>query len=238
MLNAHTNIEIEKSVIRSQHTQRNWNLDKKIPKEDVNTLLQAVTNCPSKQNIAFYKVHFIQDRDMIEEIHEHTEGFGTYPSLNSSKHVNKAGPVYIPVEKRITETNPQTLANLLVIFEKYDFLKDLKKDFHRNMATREYINNGKLSDARVAELDRDKQIALGIAAGYLNLTAALMGYRTGCCQCMDRNAIKEIAMLEEKPLLLMGVGFPQKGVNRKRHHIRDFTFPSLKKQPIKYEMFD
>jgi len=63
MLNAHTNIEIEKSVIRSQHTQRNWNLDKQLPKEDVNTLLQAVTNCPSKQNIAFYKVHFIQNEN-------------------------------------------------------------------------------------------------------------------------------------------------------------------------------
>ena len=220
MLNAHTNNEIEKSVIRSQHTQRNWNLDKQLPKEDVNTLLQAVTNCPSKQNIAFYKVHFIQNRKLIEEIHENTYGF---------RYGNEFSE---------TETNPQTLANLLVIFEDYNYLDDLKDDIHRNQATREYINNGKLSDARVAELDRDKQVAVGIAAGYLNLTAALMGYRTGCCQCMDRKAIKEIAMLEEKPFLLMGVGFPQAGVSRRRHHIRDFTFKSKKKQPIKYEVLD
>ena len=238
MLKTHTHEEIKKAVIRSQHTQRNWDLGQKIPKEDLNTLLHSVTNCPSKQNVAFYKVHFIQDRDMIEEIHEHPEGFGTYPSLNSSKHVNKAGPVYIPVEKRITETNPQTLANLLVIFEKYDFLKDLKKDFHRNMATREYNLKGQLSDNTKQELERDRQIALGIAAGYLNLTAALMGYRTGCCQCGDFEKIREIALLEDMPLLLMGVGFPQKGVNRKKHHIRDFTFVSKKKQPIKYKIWD
>jgi nitroreductase len=225
MLNAHTNNEIEKSVVRSQHTQRNWNLDKRLPKEDINTLLQAVTNCPSKQNIAFYKVHFIQNRNIIEEIHENTNGFGTGRGINLNG-------------VRDTETNPQTLANLLVIFEDYNFLDDLEDDIHRNQATTEYIKNGKLSAAREAELDRDKQIAVGIASGYLNLTASLMGYRTGCCQCMDRNAIKEIAMLKEKPLLLMGVGFPQEGVNRKRHHIRDFIFPSLKKQPIKYEVLD
>jgi len=61
-----------------------------------------------------------------------------------------------------------------------------------------------------------------------------MGYRTGCCQCMDTKAVKEIALLRELPSLLMGVGFPQDGVNRRRHHIRDFTFPVQKKQPIKY----
>ena len=225
MLNAHTNSEIEKSVVRSQHTQRNWNLDKRLPKEDINTLLQAVTNCPSKQNIAFYKVHFIQNRNIIEEIHENTNGFGTGRGINLNG-------------VRDTETNPQTLANLLVIFEDYNFLDDLEGDIHRNQATKEYIKNGKLSAAREAELDRDKRVAVGIASGYLNLTASLMGYRTGCCQCMDNAAIKEIAMLKEKPLLLMGVGFPQEGVNRKRHHIRDFTFPSLKKQPIKYEVLD
>jgi len=98
--------------------------------------------------------------------------------------------------------------------------------------------NGKLSSERTAELDRDKQIAVGIAAGYLNLTASLMGYRTGCCQCMDENAIKEIALLEKRPLLLMGIGFPQEGVNRKKHHVRDFNFISKKKQPIQVKVWD
>ena len=100
-MDAHTNIEIEKSVIRSQHTQRNFNLNKKLPKNDIDTLLHAVTNCPSKQNLAFYKVHFIQDRDIIEEIHENTYGF------------NKFG--------HTIESNSQTLANLLVIFEDYSY---------------------------------------------------------------------------------------------------------------------
>ena len=81
-MDAHTNIEIEKSVIRSQHTQRNFNLNKKLPKKDIDTLLHAVTNCPSKQNLAFYKVHFIQDRDIIEEIHENTYGFNKFCQIH------------------------------------------------------------------------------------------------------------------------------------------------------------
>ena len=223
MNNIHTHKDFEKAVIRSQHTQRNWDLSKSIPKDDVNVMLHAITNCPSKQNIAFYKVHFIQDRDIIEEIHEHTEGFST-----KKKRDDPVG----------YETNPQTLANLLVIFEDYNFLDDLADDIHRNQATKEYLKTGKLSPKREAELQRDKQVAVGIAAGYLNLTAALMGYRTGCCQCFDAKAIKGIADLDEKPLLLMGVGFPQKGVDRKKHHIRDFVFNSKKKQPIKYKFWD
>ena len=223
MNNIHTHKDFEKAVIRSQHTQRNWDLSKSIPKDDVNVMLHAITNCPSKQNIAFYKVHFIQDRDIIEEIHEHTEGFST-----KKKRDDPVG----------YETNPQTLANLLVIFEDYNFLDDLADDIHRNQATKEYLKTGKLSPKREAELQRDKQVAVGIAAGYLNLTAALMGYRTGCCQCFDAKAIKGIADLDEKPLLLMGGGFPQKGVDRKKHHIRDFIFNSKKKQPIKYKIWD
>ena len=97
---------------------------------------------------------------------------------------------------------------------------------------------GKLSPSKKEELIRDRNIALGIAAGYLNLTAALMGYRTGCCQCGDFDKIREIALLEKNPLLLMGVGIPQKGVSRRKHHVRDFNFISKKKQPIKYKICD
>ena len=70
-------------------------MNKKLPKEDIKTLLHAVTNCPSKQNIAFYKVHFVQDRVMIEEIHEHTYGFSSYQGNRGTP------PVYDPNEKNM-----------------------------------------------------------------------------------------------------------------------------------------
>ena len=46
-------VDIKKAVIRSQHCQRNFDLTKSIPENDLELLIHAATNCPSKQNIAF-----------------------------------------------------------------------------------------------------------------------------------------------------------------------------------------
>ena len=100
MLQEHTHSEISKAIVKSQHCQRNFDLTKRIPEEDMKIMMNAVTECPSKQNIAYYKVHFIEDRDLIEDIHSHTRGFVT----------NKHESGY--------ETNTQVLANLLVLFER------------------------------------------------------------------------------------------------------------------------
>ena len=55
---------------------------------------------------------------------------------------------------------------------------------------------------------------------------------------MDTDKIKEVALLEDVPLLLMGVGYHQKGVNRRKHHIRDdFNFSTKKKMPIEVEFW-
>ena len=62
--------EVKKAIIRSQHCQRNWDLQKQIPQDDIDLIVHSVTNCPSKQNISFYKVHVITNRQFIENIHE------------------------------------------------------------------------------------------------------------------------------------------------------------------------
>ena len=217
MLQEHTHNEISKAIVKSQHTQRNFDLTKKIPTEDMKVLMNAVTECPSKQNIAYYKVHFIEDRDLIEDIHSHTRGFVT------SKHESGY------------ETNTQVLANLLVIFERHlpnDRLSD--DSVKRNDQTRYFQEHGEWEDVVV----RDMHTSVGIAAGYLNLTASLLGYRTGCCQCFDSDKVKEVALLEDTPLLLMGVGYNQEGVNRRKHHIRDdFLFYAKKKMPIETKIW-
>jgi nitroreductase len=217
MLQEHTHNEISKAIVKSQHTQRNFDLTKKIPTEDMKVLMNAVTECPSKQNIAYYKVHFIEDRDLIEDIHSHTRGFVT------SKHESGY------------ETNTQVLANLLVIFERHlpnDRLSD--DSVKRNDQTRYFQEHGEWEDVVV----RDMHTSVGIAAGYLNLTASLLGYRTGCCQCFDSDKVKEVALLEDAPLLLMGVGYHQKGINRRKHHIRDdFLFSAKKKMPIETKIW-
>ena len=59
-------IDITTSIDRSQHCQRNWDLTKTISDSDVATLVHSVTQCPSKQNYAYYRVHVITDRNTIQ----------------------------------------------------------------------------------------------------------------------------------------------------------------------------
>jgi len=201
---------ITKAIIKSQHCQRNWDLSKEIPEGDIKLLATAATECPSKQNIAFYKLHFITDRTIIENIHNQTSGFvvNIFPTHTD----------YI--------TNSQTLANLLIVFEKYSDLSD-KYDQTRNDQTRN-ISKG-LDDHTHT---RDRLLSVGVAAGYINLTASLLGYSTGCCSCMNEVAVRKILDAEDEILLLMGVGFKDQARNRRMHHNEDYMFPTKSKQPI------
>lgn len=209
------NTEINKAIIRSQHCQRNWDLSRTIPQEDMEVLVNCVAECPSKQNVAFYKAHFITNREIIEALHETTRGFDTPTGM---------------------ETNPQTLANLLIVFEANNFAPELKDRKKQSVQTRDVMINGMAgaSEENLKFLRRDAEVALGIAAGYLNVVASLMGYATGCCSCFDGDAVHKILNLENSPLLLMGIGYKDPNLNRRVHHKNhDFVFNSNKKQPIK-----
>lgn len=208
--------QIEKAIHRSQHCQRNWDLSKSIPEEDLKLLQTSIAQCPSKQNMAFYSAHFITNRDLIEQIHSHTDGFTvTYNPPTST-------------------TNPQVLANLLVVFESVDLPALSRRESHRNMET--YLCAQQDSPDFTSALNtlvRDQNVALGIASGYLNLTASLLGYSTGCCMCFDTQSVKEVLNLENDPLLLMGIGFKNQEIGRRVHHLNpNFVFPTKAKQPI------
>lgn len=206
-------IELKKAVVRSQHCQRNWDLSKNIPEDDLDLLIHALTNCPSKQNIAFYKVHLITNRNVIEEIHSKTAGFTNY----------KTGKL---------ETNSQTLANLLIAFELEDYMQRHSNDtVFRNDEMLSY-DNGTLSQQQINALERDANMAIGIAAGYANLTASILGYGTGCCACFDETQVRNIIGCNRPIKLLMGIGFKNMSVNRRIHHKTGFEFPTKKKQPI------
>ena len=207
--------QIEKAVIRSQHCQRNWDLSKQIPQEDLDLIQHAVTQCPSKQNVAFYKVHMITDRKLIEDIHANTEGFTTN---------------FVTMEG---ETNSQTLANLLIVFEGYNGHLHKDNDVFRNDEIWKMESGVELSEAEQGTFIRDQQMAVGIAAGYANVTSAMMGYGTGCCACFDHNAIEDLLNLDGPVLLMMGIGYKDPSRNRREHHKTGFVFPTKPKQKIK-----
>jgi len=195
-----------KAIHKSQHVQRNWDLSKSIPAEDLEVIEQAVVGAPSKQNVTFFKPYFVTDRAKIEAIHRNTTGF----FIEDGK---KGGVA--PGNGRLT-TNPQTLANLLIVFT---------KDFKEEEAAKhtDQFHNSKL-------MESDMHQALGIAAGYVNVVASLMGYGTGCCGCCNKDEIQKILGIDEKPILLMGVGYPDASKPRREHHLQShLTFPTHRK---------
>jgi len=206
---------ITKAIIRSQHCQRNWDLTKEIPEEDLNLMVTAATQCPSKQNVAYYKLHVISNRSVIEAIHDQTRGF-TVNYGSSYK-----------------ETNSQVLANLLLVFEESNWADlQTKNQIYRNEETFN-LSHGSVDAGTLETVNRDKNMAVGVAAGYVNLTASLLGYATGCCACFSPEGIKQVLGLERHPLLLMGIGHKDPLLNRRVHHNdHSFVFPTKEKQPI------
>ena len=206
--------EVKKAIIRSQHCQRNWDLEKQIPKDDIDLIIHSVTNCPSKQNISFYKVHAITNREVIENIHNTTSGFLNY-------------------ETGKNETNSQVLANLVLAFEVEDYMGRHTTDtVHRNDEMWAY-DDGKLSPGQKKSLEKDAHMAIGIAAGYANLISSMLDYGTGCCACFDADNVATIVGAENPIKLLMGIGFKDETRPRREHHSKpEFVFPTKSKQEI------
>lgn len=201
-----------KAIHKSQHVQRNWDLSKSIPEEDLEIIEQACLGAPSKQNVTFFKPYFITDRDVIERIHKNTTGFYIQDGVKGGK---------APKGDRLT-TNPQTLANLLIVFTK-NFDKEQAK------GSTDQWHNGEL-------MEQDMHQAVGVAAGYVNMTAALLGYSTGCCSCCNKDEIQRILDIDEKPILLMGVGYPDSSKPRRQHHLKDeLVFPTNRKGNLEVE---
>ena len=88
--------------------------------------------------------------------------------------------------------------------------------------------------------------AVGIAAGYVNIVATLLGYETGYCRCvMDKEKALSLLGIDKKVpiILIMGVGFKNEGTNRRSHPLKGSAvhkdnkwyddFITIKKEPIK-----
>ena len=207
--------EIKKAVIRSQHCQRNFDLSKTIPDEDLELMIHAATNCPSKQNLSFYRLHIVKDRELISKIHELSTGV--------------TADNVVTGEREVATTNSQTLANVLFIFERKELYEMSEKALE------------KWSRADNAEYEiflRDLNVAIGIASGYVNFAASLLGYATGCCQCFQKDEIGKLLGLEKGPELIMGVGYNDDSRNRRIHATdSSLMFPTRKKEEIEVKFF-
>jgi nitroreductase len=211
-----TESDIKKAIIKSQHCQRNWDLTKSIPEEHLEILKTSITQSPSLQNVAFYKVHFIQDRNTIEAVHDCTHG-APYRVTEKGKLVDPNPKEDDHLYEMGDTTQTQVLANLVVVFEEYYKPEDYFKEKRIENSPKEF----------------DKTVAVGIASGYLNLTANLLGYETGCCISIDHNKLKDTLNMEGKPLLVMGVGYKDPTRNRRIHQTdSEIKYPTNPRQEV------
>ena len=201
--------DIMKAVIRSQHCQRNFDLSKQMPQEDLELLVQAATNCPSKQNISFYDLHVLTDPELIAKIHVLSTGV-TADNIVTGQHV--------------PTTNSQTLANVLFVYVRKELDEITPKAFEK-------WSNADESELKVFE--RDVNTAMGISSGYVNFIASMLGYATGCCQCFQKDEIGKLMGLKRGPDLLMGIGFNDDSKNRRVHATdSELVFPTRTKEKI------
>ena len=193
------------AVESTLHCQRNWDLSKTIPTEHMQLFEYIVKTAPSKQSLAFYRVHFITNRTIQENI---------YNSTQTQKHLDYYGIVSAWPDFY----NPQVLANLLVVFEEY-FDADINNVDRRP----KYLAQNLLTDVQKRRLletfDKDRRDAIGIAAGQLSLAAALLGYKTGFCKCFDFQEVKSIVNAQNSIRMLLGIGFPNEGIPHTQHHL-------------------
>ena len=202
--------KLKKAILRSQRCQRNWDLTKQLSEEQLELVLHAATECPTKQNIPVYSVKVIQDRKMIEAIYEWTYG---------------PAPSDTPTEKK-GKWNPQVLANTLLVFTEHDFSTDIGSDRSPETSRPKELR----TDEDNRYIHDDVMQAVGVAAGYVNLTSTMLGLQTGCCKCMIPQEIQKIIGGNEKPLLLMGVGFGKKDAPRRVHQTSGQVMPSYNKR--------
>jgi nitroreductase len=213
-----TNTEIIDAIEHSQHCQRNWDLSKVIPEEHVNLFIEAVKRAPSKQNIAFYKAHFITNRTLIESIANYTMGnFINKWSENNNKYT---GP------------NTQVLANLLIVFELYEDFSNPEIHTRNSEAHASFLNHS--SELYKKILVEDRFAAIGIASGYVALLANMLGYSTGFCACVQSEKIGALLNTGNRIILLLGVGFANEKLphNLLQDSYEDLKYPVLYKQEI------
>lgn len=200
--------DLKKAVDSSQRAQRNYDLGKVIPQEDLDLLIYAAQNSPSKQNETHYSLHVYTDQKVIDEIYSHTKLF-TLAEVDQEGMFKEENGVFWQDKDRSVH-NSQILANSLFVFAEdhgeprggNSIIAQETKDF-TSQSYRSYMDQINFS--------------IGIATGELILSAAMLGYKTGLCSAFPKSKIRDIIGSKHLPKLLVGVGYGNPQINRRLH---------------------
>lgn len=208
--------KIKNAIEVTQRAQRNYNLTKTIPQKDIDTLIHAASNGPSKQNETHFNLRVYTDPTIIKKIHEATKLYAMFSWDNVDEVFNDKDGNFNTKEE-YTVTNSQIYANAVFIW--CDDTANLRGGTHILGARKEASFISKQT------LFEQKSFSVGISSGQLTMAAALLGYKTGYCSAFERNVkrttpdkhLQTIINSETEPRIIVGIGYPNEGVNRQYH---------------------
>ena len=162
--------EIKKAVEVTQRAQRNYDLSKTIPQKDIDTLIHAASNGPSKQNETHFNLRVYTDPTIIKKIHEATKMYTMFSDDNVDEVFNDRDGQY-HYKDEYSVTNSQIYANAVFIW----------CDDQDNLRGGTHILGAREDAAFISKqtLFEQKSFSVGISAGQLSMAAALLGYKTG-----------------------------------------------------------
>jgi nitroreductase len=202
------NNEIKQAVDVTNRAQRNYDLTKSIPQEDLDTLIYAAVNSPSKQNETHYSLHVYTDETIIKQIYSHTKKFTMIRDKQDQDESFKVeDDVFIQNDAK-SVTNSQIYANALFVYVAEQ--GDTRGSQHKAAKENPNSTAAKVYNEQVA-------YSMGISVGELILSAGLLGYKTGICSALDTQPIRDILGIKQNPKLLVGVGIPNSQLDRTQH---------------------
>ena len=203
------NKKIEDAVNVTNRAQRNYDLSKSIEKQDLDTLIHAAANSPSKQNETHYELHVFTNQKIIRKIYEQTKLFLLMKKDDDFDQLygEKNGKFWQSDERSVH--NSQVLANALFVY--------FEQEGEARGGTHKQAQSGDNNQESLIKYHQQISYSIGISSGQLTLSAALLGYTTGYCSAFKKGAVAEICNTKKMPKLLVGVGHENAGVDRRYH---------------------
>jgi nitroreductase len=204
------NDTIKKAVDSSQRAQRNYDLSKTIPQSDLETLIYAAVNSPSKQNETHYSLYVYTDQNIIRQIYNQTKLFSLIKDDSDKEKLFKEENGVFWQNEDMSVYNSQILANVIFVYA----------EDHGEARGGNSIIAQTTSDITTESYQNYMEqinYSIGISVGELLLTAGLLGYRTGLCSAFPKDIVQEIIGSTYLPKLVVGVGYENIGINRQLH---------------------
>jgi len=229
--------DIRKAVDSSNRAQRNYDLSKSIPQKELDTLIYAASESPSKQNETHYSLFVYTDPIMIRKIYDTTKKFNFFDENdNLEKLFGEKNGVYWQNDDDSVK-NSQVLANALFVYT---------EEKGQTRGGTHIVGKQSIAGDSAKLYKEQIDYSIGISVGQLILSANLLGLKTGICSAMDGRAIKKVVGTEKSVKVLVGVGFENADIDRRLHpdvlnkdvpakfrngkDLENWRFPSYKKE--------